>query len=432
MTCGTVRAVKHVVRKVAALGVALALVASGCSDDDGGSEAADEERSTTTEAPTADDPGDEPADDPSDDPGEAEAPAVEEFTGSVDDFYVVPDPLPAGEPGTLIRTMPVDAPDGQVGLRVMYRSTDAEGDARAATGLIYHPDGEAPADGWPILAWAHGTSGLAASCAPSRGPAVPPAFGVEGVLVQPDYIGLGPEGEIHPYLSAAAEGHAVIDLVAAARSVPEAGAGDRWVVTGVSQGGHAALVTGEQAAERLPDAELLGTVAIAPGAELGTDFGDALQIRIITTMVLVGVAAEDPSVDLADYLSPPAVEAAASIEEGCVGDILNTMPAVAGAPDYWVTDPRTSPVGEAWLEANDPGQVVADAPLLVVQGGQDILVVPARTDALIERLCGIGQVVELLEVPEGDHDTVTGLAEDDITAWVAARFAGEDPTTTCP
>jgi hypothetical protein len=114
-----------------------------------------------------------------------------------------------------------------------------------------------------------------------------------------------------------------------------------------------------------------------------------------------------------------------------MAEIIATMPAAAAAPDYFTTDPRTSPVGLAWLEENDPGTVVSDAPLLVVQGGQDILVVPARTDALIERVCGIGQVVDLLEVPEGDHDTVTGLAEDDIATWVAARFAGEPAPDGC-
>jgi fermentation-respiration switch protein FrsA (DUF1100 family) len=362
---------------------------------------------------------------------EGAAPEIERLDGDTDEFYVVPDPLPPGEPGDVIRTMPVEAPAGQVGLRVMYLSDDAEGDVRAVTGLIFHPTGEAPDGGWPVLAWAHGTSGLAARCAPSRSGGPPPAFGVEGVTVATDYIGLGPAGEIHPYLSAAAEGHAVIDGVAAARALPEVGAGDEWVVTGVSQGGHAALVTGEMAAERLPEATLLGTVAIAPGSELGTTHGDELQIKIITTMVLVGLAAEDPTVEVADYLSPAAAEAAQVIETGCMGEIIETMPGAAAAPDYFTTDPRTAPVGEAWLEANDPGQVVSDAPLLVVQGGRDILVVPARTDALIERECGIGQVVDLLEVPEGDHDTVTGLAEDDIAAWVADRFAGEEPTTIC-
>ena len=363
-------------------------------------------------------------------PADGGAGSVEAFTGTVDDFYEVPEDLPAGEPGDLIRTMPVEAEDGQTGLRIMYHSTDAEDEDRAATGLVFFPDGEAPEGGWPVLAWTHGTTGLAPQCAPSRGGGAPPSYGVEGVLVAPDYIGLGPVGEVHPYLSAAAEGHATIDAVAAARSIPEANAGDEWVVAGVSQGGHAALVTNEQAAERLPEAKLLGTVAMAPGAELGQDFGDQIQIKVITTMVLMGLAEEDDSVDPADYLGPDGLAASPVITEGCVQDIIGTMAGPAGADDYFIQDPRDSATGKAWVEQNDPGQV-AGSPLLLVQGGADTLVVPARTDALFDRLCGIGQVTERLDVPTADHDTVVDESMDQVTAWVQARFAGGDPTDDC-
>jgi pimeloyl-ACP methyl ester carboxylesterase len=357
-------------------------------------------------------------------------PEVESFEGSVDEFYEVPEDLPMGEPGDLIRTMPVEPSAGRTGLRIMYHSTDAEGEDRAATGLIFYPEGDAPDGGWPVLAWTHGTTGLASACAPSRHGSAPPDYGVEGVLVAPDYIGLGPLGEVHPYLSAAAEGNATIDAVKVARSIPAAHAGDDWVVAGVSQGGHAALVTNERAADRFPEANLLGAVAMAPGAELGSDFGDDIQIKVITTMVLVGVAAEDPDVDLADYLGPDALAASPAIAEGCVRDIAETMAGPAADPAYFSQDPRTSPVGRAWLEQNDPGQV-AGAPLLLVQGEQDTLVVPARTDALFDRLCRIGQVTERLDVPAADHDTVVDRSMEQVTDWVQARFAGERPADDC-
>ena len=85
---------------------------------------------------------------------------------------------------------------------------------------------------------------------------------------------------------------------------------------------------------------------------------------------------------------------------------------------------------EAWVEENDPGRMGA-SPLLLVQGGQDILVLPARTAALFDRLCGLGQVVDQLDVPTGDHNTVTDLARADISTWVAARFAGEPAVDDC-
>jgi pimeloyl-ACP methyl ester carboxylesterase len=349
-----------------------------------------------------------------------------------DAFYDVPDPLPAGEPGDLIRTMPIEAPAGDVGLRIMYHSTDSEGDDRAVTGIVYYPTAEAPDGGWPVFAWAHGTSGLAPQCAPSRIPLAPPDYGVQGVRVATDYIGLGPNGEIHPYLSAAAEGNAMIDSVAAVRALSDAHAGNRWVAAGHSQGGHAALVTNEMAADRLPDAELLGTVAIAPGAQLSETYGDEVQTRIITTMVLFGAAADDPDIDPRDYLSPEVYDVAAGlVEDTCLGEIISTLLPLAPSDDFYKVDPRDDEVGSAWLEENDPGKVVSDSPLLIVQGGQDLIVLPARTEALIERLCDLGQVVDRIDLPDANHDTEPSQATAQIADWLAARLAGDTPTDDC-
>ena len=363
---------------------------------------------------------------------EAGAPVPEEFTGSVEDFYVAPDPLPPGEPGDLIRIQPVDASAGEAGLRIMYHSTDAEGDDRAVTGVVYHPTGTPPDGGWPVLAWAHGTSGIASQCAPSRLPAVPPAFGVDGVRVATDYIGLGPVGEVHPYLSAAAEGNAVIDSVRAVGQIPGAHAGTRWLVAGHSQGGHAALMTGEAAAERLPDHELLGTVAIAPGAELSKTYGDEVQVRIITTMVLFGLAAEDPEIDPADYLTPAAYEAARTVvADACLDTIINTMVAHAVSPDFYTQDPLATDLAGQWMEDNDPGGTASPAPILLISGGLDMIVLPARTHDLFDRLCDVGQVVQLVDLPDADHSTEPALAAPQIEAWIADRFAGGSAPSDC-
>lgn len=54
--------------------------------------------------------------------------------------------------------------------KVTYRTQWRSGQDTVATGVLFLPPGEAPADGWPVLAWAHGTTGLSDSCAPSRTP----------------------------------------------------------------------------------------------------------------------------------------------------------------------------------------------------------------------------------------------------------------------
>lgn len=41
------------------------------------------------------------------------------------------------------------------------------------------------------------------------------------------------------------------------------------------------------------------------------------------------------------------------------------------------------------------------------------------------------QVVETLDVPPADHDTVTAQASEQISSWFAARFAGDPPVDDC-
>jgi predicted esterase len=83
------------------------------------------------------------------------------------------------------------------------------------------------------------------------------------------------------------------------------------------------------------------------------------------------------------------------------------------------------------MEENDPAQAAVDAPLLLISGDRDIIVVPARTHALYDRLCDLGQVVELVDLPDADHETEPAQAADLIAAWLADRVAGEPATSTC-
>ena len=87
---------------------------------------------------------------------------------------------------------------------------------------------------------------------------------------------MGPAGELHPYLSKQSEGNAVIDAVTAARGIPAANAGSRWISIGHSQGGHGAIFAGERAAEYAPELDLLGTVSLAPATRTMAPFFSSL------------------------------------------------------------------------------------------------------------------------------------------------------------
>jgi dienelactone hydrolase len=353
----------------------------------------------------------------------------------VGDFYDVPAPLPPGEPGDLIRVEPVTlrGNDDRGAMRVMYHTRDSHGRDIAATGVITYPLATAPDGGWPVLSYGHGTSGLAPRCAPSRGASSPPRFGVDGVVVAADYPGLGPNGQRHAYLAGRSEGHSVIDMVRAARHVADAGAGKRWVALGVSQGGHAVLFADELASSYAPDLELLGTVAVAPGSSLDQVFPDDAPslIATVTTMALFGIAEEFEQIDPADYATPALLAASSVLDTGCITEIGLAL-AVLPFDQFFVADPRLTEPARSVMFENDPGRRATSGPLLLVQGTADVVVVPARTDALLDKLCALGAVVDLELLPGAGHDNAAVRASEGvILPWIAARFAGEAAPSVC-
>ncbi|MBP2454761.1 hypothetical protein JOF57_004674 [Mycolicibacterium lutetiense] len=94
------------------------------------------------------------------------------------EFYLPPDPLPAGVPGDVIRTEPsrlVLEPSGQLGAimatgtRIMHRSTDSRGNPIAVTGTYFEPYNDWTGKGpRPLIVYAPGTQGQGNQCAPSR------------------------------------------------------------------------------------------------------------------------------------------------------------------------------------------------------------------------------------------------------------------------
>lgn len=364
--------------------------------------------------------------------GFSDAPAPEMFTGTVEEFYVKPDLLPPGEPGQLIRVQHVSATTESTTLRIMYHSRDTQGRDRAVTGILTYPNAAPPSGGWPVVSLANGTVGLAAHCALSRRGNPAPTFGVAGVGVVTDYIGLGPVGELHPYLSRLSEGHSVIDAVRAARNWPAANAGDRWLAIGHSQGGHGAQSAHELAAEYAPEIELLGTVSLAPAAVFDRTYGgiDDIVAHIVGIMGFFGSVSDYPELHVEDYVSPAGLAAAEAIETGCLDEITVALLAVP-QDEFYTNHPLETEPARSIILANDVGNVAVDAPLFLVGGTADDRVVIERVRDLLGRLCDVGQVTEYLEIEGADHGNEYALAATQITAWFQDRLAGEPPFNTC-
>ncbi len=364
--------------------------------------------------------------------GDTAAP-VELFGGTDDEFYVPPDPLPPGEPGDLIRVMEVSEAGGTATLKIMYHSRDAQDRDRPVTGLVTYPTTEAPEGGWPVVSTAPGTVGIAAHCGVSHIAPDAPAWGIDGVRVMTDYIGLGAVGgPPHPYLSRPSEGHSVIDAVRAVRQLPDAHAGERWLSVGHSQGGHGALSAHELADEYAPELDHVATLAIAPAALLDEVYGgiDPIVTGVLTAMSLYGGAGEHPEIDVDDYVSP-GLAASDVLEAGCLAEITDELVGVALGGGLFTADPRTTEPARSILLENEVGTVAVDAPLFLVSGTADDRVVIDRVRDFYAQLCSVGQVTELLIVDGADHDSIVPETAAETGAWLQARLDGEEPTDSC-
>jgi pimeloyl-ACP methyl ester carboxylesterase len=177
-------------------------------------------------------------------------------------------------------------------------------------------------------------------------------------------------------------------------------------------------------------------VALAPGAELAQA---AMLLMGDPTVVGFGVAighgfaAAHPDLRLDEVLTPRALAAIDVIETGCIDDILD---AYAGpATETLRLERLMQPPWPALLDENTPGRAPTPVPILVGQGEADPLVIPELTDALVARLCAIGNDVTYRRYPGESHSGVVEASQDDVLEWIGELVAGR-PTGTagdeCP
>ena len=352
-------------------------------------------------------------------------------------FAAVPDPVPAGEHGELLAVQeldPGDLPASRL-VRVLYRSESIQGEPIAVSGVVALPEGEPPAGGWPVLSWAHGTTGVADVCAPSIDAAGAVAIGTpfldRMVVAATDYEGLGTPG-LHPYVVGESEGRGTLDIIRAAQQLDD-GVGSTAVLWGHSQGGHAVLFANQIAAEWTPELEIAGTVAGAPPSQLSLITAALSGGPFQHYILMAGAAwAEAHGADLSLVATPRALELVPVVDEVCAGELA---PIFNGIPpeDLIAADPATVEPWASLLVENDPGFVVGTSPILVIHGEQDEQIPVVSSQLLLDRMCGIGQVVERRTYAGQSHAGVIAPSFDDMTSWIDDRLAGVEPVpTSCP
>lgn len=350
-------------------------------------------------------------------------------------FYGTPSPIPAGPPGTVVRSEPMPAPfPDSLAWRVMYTSTGIDGEPIVVSGMVFAPTSPAPDGGRPLVSWAHPTTGLADPCAPSR--TAKPYADVQGLedflsmgwaVVATDYQGLGTDG-MHPYLVGASEAHGVIDIVRAARVMPEVGASTRYFVFGHSQGGQAALFAGQMANSYAPELTLTGVAAAAPAgllvplfqADRDTMAGAVLGSYAVTSW------AEVFGYDRSTVVRSAFETRVTQVSEKCVvgGSLASDIE--LGIDDLilkgrmWADDPATTPPWSEQFAINTSGGSPIAVPVLLTQGTLDRIVTPSTTTQLASIYTANGTEVSE-QVLEGVNHMKAGRAS---VPYVVPFFRG--------
>lgn len=358
-------------------------------------------------------------------------------------FYAPPRHMPPRH-GDLIRWRPA-TPFTSLGAAasnrvVLYRSTSLRGRAIAVSGLVSVPRGRAPRGGWPVISWAHGTTGIADVCAPSRagrtGAARDGVSYTDGVLnswlrrgyavVRTDYEGLGTPGA-HPYLIGHSEARGVLDIVRAARRL-DPRIGPRLVIAGHSQGGHAALFAAADAPRWVPELRLRGVIAYAPGSQL------SLEVRVATTsfttpsslsgigaLLVVSASRASSAVRLDDVLTPAARRLVPEVDRYCLDRLASTRSWGALAPSQILRPGADTGALYRVLDAMNPA-VAIRAPVLLLQGEKDGTVLPALSDLLYGQLRAKGDRVEYRKLPGVDHGGAVSAGQPIALPWLAGRL----------
>lgn len=351
----------------------------------------------------------------------------------------------SGRPGTLISATPMaGAPQGARAWRITYWSTGARSERVRVSGVLIAPTGRVASGGRRVIAWAHGTSGVAERCAPSLSPqffkltpGIVEAARLGYVYVATDYPGLGTTG-VHPYLVGSAAAHAVLDSVRAVRQVRDAAAGSRFAVWGESQGGHAALFTGEMARSYAPELGLVGIAAAAPPTDLVSNLtgGTDPSIRAFLTGFTTWSWSRYFSIDIATIARPRTADLINRLASNCIDPeaqpklrtkigILLLRNALKGV-DLGRIEPWAGIARE-----NSAGRALPGGPLLIAQTVQDPIVAPEVTRAFARGVCRRGGRVKWISLPGGEHATTARNSSPATLSWISDRFAGRPAPSDC-
>lgn len=369
--------------------------------------------------------------------------------GSVldDSFYDAPQEASDSPPGTLLKveketdTTKYFLPPTATLSRFIYQSETLRGSKVPVSGYVLWPySPRSQPDGYPIVAWAHGTSGFDANAAPSHHKNLwqhflaPYQIALQGyVVVATDYAGLGvrkyPSGQpiVHEYIASPSQAKDVVHSVTAARAAfPELSA--NFVVIGHSQGGGAAWSVAQRAASTsIPG--YLGAVAVSPYTSLLDEQSEITYL--LTAAVCPGIASAFPEFNRADILTAEGEKRLDMVHETSAA--MGSAIAILSGADTLKPNWKENTHYLRFLALTSNGGKAIKGPLLITHGKSDSILNVAVVEKAIKTTADLfpSCQIEYVSLPDVSHVAALPASQHLWMDWIRNRFAGRAVDSGC-
>lgn len=394
--------------------------------------------------------------------------ADQQFYGALydDAFYDTAANFTGSNPGDILKFEPVNAtnlqdiPDGASIYRFQYVTEKLDGTPVPATAFIAFPFSNTEnGHTYKTIAFAHGTSGVFRGCAPSAMPNLYDYGTWSRILtrgyavIATDYAGLGNNYTGHQYSASPAQANDVFYSVVAARKVFGQHLTKEWMSVGHSEGGGAVWALAESHHVQSSPCSLsaagqyLGTVAHAPDVRVKEMALLAAQLSLSSSdldvsssrgtlaelgYLVFGLSSIHPEMSLS-WLQPEyrrrldlmnLTQACFESAEALVADL--TIDQVAN-----LSDPTLFTAFDVMQNLTARGNAKSHEPILVIQGLNDVSVLPQMVVESYNASCEAGNVVHLQVYSGLGHGQILAASAPYFLQWIDDQFEGRGGTENC-